>query len=199
MGIAERRERERERRRRDILLAAWEVAEDVGWPRFSVEQVAARAELGRATVYGYFESLDALLVAMAEEAFSALSGRLAAAPGIAEALDVPVRLAQANPAAFELLLSGGGDPPTPFSGEALRAVRERARQLIGRVERLAKTHSASLPPDAKSAAAFVAAISLAGAVVPELRASTTLRHRWHDFCLSQKQAETDDESGGRSD
>ncbi|HEX2878492.1 MAG TPA: helix-turn-helix domain-containing protein, partial [Polyangiaceae bacterium] len=65
MGISERRERERERRRQDILLAAWEVAEELGWGPFSVEQVAARAELGRATIYSYFPSLDALVVALA--------------------------------------------------------------------------------------------------------------------------------------
>mgnify|MGYP000328900482 CR=1 FL=1 len=65
MGIADRRSRERERRQRDILDAAWLVAEEVGWATFSVERVAAKAELGRATVYGYFESLDHLVEAMA--------------------------------------------------------------------------------------------------------------------------------------
>ena len=34
------------------------VAEEQGWARFSVEKVAAKAELGRATIYGYFESLE---------------------------------------------------------------------------------------------------------------------------------------------
>ncbi len=46
MGIAERREREKEQRRKDILAAAWAVAEEVGWASFSVERVAAVAMAG---------------------------------------------------------------------------------------------------------------------------------------------------------
>src|SRR5262245_28349380 len=75
MGIAERRERERERRRQEILEAAWSVAKSGGWPQFSVERVAAVAELGRATIYGYFPSLEALVAAMADEALQQLSER----------------------------------------------------------------------------------------------------------------------------
>ena len=73
MGIAERRARERAQRRTDILGAAWRVATDIGWATFSVEQVAGKAELGRATVYGYFESLEALVLELAKEALGELS------------------------------------------------------------------------------------------------------------------------------
>src|SRR3954468_18661910 len=103
MGIAERRAREREERTRAILAAAWEVAEKVGWARFSVEQVALEAELGRATVYGYFASIEQLVTPMAKETPETVSRKLAEAPGLREALDVPVRFAQANPPAFALL------------------------------------------------------------------------------------------------
>src|SRR5688572_28203330 len=103
MGIEDRRERERQKRRQDILLAAWEVAEEQGWATFSVERVAAKAELGRATIYGYFESLDALVVALAEEALESFSTQLSKAPGLTELLDVPVRFVQANRPAYELL------------------------------------------------------------------------------------------------
>ncbi|MCA9644349.1 MAG: helix-turn-helix transcriptional regulator, partial [Myxococcales bacterium] len=92
MGIDERREREREARRAAILKAGWEVAEEQGWARFSVEKVAAKAELGRATIYGYFESLEMLVLSLAAEAIDELTERVAAAPGLSEALDVPVRL-----------------------------------------------------------------------------------------------------------
>jgi hypothetical protein len=37
--------------------------------------------------------------------------------------------------------------------------------------------------DTRDAAAFVEGICLASALVPELRSNTTLRHRWHAFCL----------------
>jgi hypothetical protein len=50
------------------------VAAEVGWPTFSVERAAARAELGRTTVCGYF---DALIEAMAEEALEFLSAKVA--------------------------------------------------------------------------------------------------------------------------
>lgn len=181
MGISERRERERERRRQDILLAAWEVAEEMGWGPFSVEQVAAKAELGRATIYSYFPSLDALVVALAEEALDAFSKQLSAAPGLAEVLDVPVRFAQANRAAYELLFPvAEQNRERPPSAE-LTQVRERAQSLIRRMQRLCAQDA--LTPGNEASQAFVAAIAMAATVVPELRASTTLRHRWQDFCL----------------
>src|SRR3954464_10030128 len=107
MGITERRARERERRQKDILDAAWIVAGEVGWATFSVERVAAQAELGRATVYGYFESLEALVEAMADEGAELLSNRVAEADGLVEALDVPLRFSQKSPAAFALLFEQG--------------------------------------------------------------------------------------------
>jgi len=186
MGIPERREREREQRRREILLAAWEVAESRGWSGFSVEQVAQQAELGRATVYGYFESLQALVVALAQEALQMLSQRLAATSELRAALDVPVRFAQANPAAFQLLFAGPSPPRQDFVSPELERVRADASLLIGRLERLLRNNGATLPEDAQGAAAFVRGITLAAAVVPELKASTTLRWRWQQFCLGGK-------------
>jgi AcrR family transcriptional regulator len=186
MGIAERRERERKQRMEAILLCAWEVAEEAGWSRFSVERVAQRAELGRATVYGYFESAAQLVVAMSRNALDALAERLKAAPGLAEALDVPVRFAQANPSAFQLLFPpSGADPMQPFASDELHEVRAEARKLISHLQVLARRGAAELPEDEGRAAAFLAGISLAGAVVPELFASTTLRHRWQQFCLGE--------------
>lgn len=183
MGIAERRERERARRRKEIIEAAWEVAENVGWGTFSVEKVAAHAELGRATIYGYFESLESLVLTMAAAALEELSDRVAGAPGLAEALDVPVRFSQQRPAAFALLFPPAMDLRAPFASDGVRDVRERARQMLGRLERLAAKSGATLPEDAQGKAAFLAGISLAGAVIPELRSSTPLRRRWQDFCL----------------
>lgn len=199
MGISERRAREREKRRGEILDAAWEVARETGWAGFSVERVASRAELGRATVYGYFESLEALVAQMAEQALSDLSGRAAAAEGLAEALDVPVRFSQSNPAAFGLLFPPAVDPRPAFSNEKLDELRSEAQQLIGRLKRLASRSGATLPEDAKSAAAFLAGISMASAVVPELRASTTLRRRFQDFCLGGEEAEATDSADDDAD
>jgi AcrR family transcriptional regulator len=188
MGIEDRRERERQKRRQEILLAAWEVAEEFGWASFSVEQVAARAELGRATIYGYFESLDALIVALAEEALESFSKQLSQAPGLTELLDVPVRFVQANRAAYELLFPiAVQTSATPTPAELVK-LRANAQQLLRRVKRLHSETSAGAKggqPDE----AFLAAIAMAATVVPELRASTTLRHRWQQFCLASTLAE----------
>ncbi|APR75038.1 Hypothetical protein A7982_00384 [Minicystis rosea] len=185
MGISERRARERERRRQDILVAAWAVAGEAGWAAFSVERVAARAELGRATVYGYFESLESLIEAMAEEALEVLGDRVAKADGLAEALDVPLRFAQQQPAAFALLFQeGSADPRPAFSTERLGEARREARQIVGALHRLASRSRASLPADAEEARAFLAGVAMAGVAVPELRTNTPLRRRWQDFCLA---------------
>lgn len=183
MGIDERRLREKTQRRADIMVSAWRVAGELGWVTFSVERVAEAAELGRATIYSYFESLEALVLAMAEDALDRLSTRIAEAPGLAEALDVPVRFAQTEEAAFALLFPPARDPRPQFSGPGIANARDAARELLGRLHKVAERSGAALPEDAHSAAAFVAAVSMAGAVVPELRTSTTLRRQWQEFCL----------------
>jgi AcrR family transcriptional regulator len=185
VGINERREREKEQRRKHILTAAWAVAEEVGWATFSVERAAAQAELGRATLYGYFDSLDTLVQAMAEEALEMLSTRVAEADGLAVALDVPLRFAQQQPAAFALLLQEGAVDTRPaFSDQNLGDARREARQILGALHRLATRSSATLPENAAEAQAFVAAVAMAGVAVPELRTNTPLRRRWQDFVLS---------------
>src|SRR5262249_26512665 len=130
MGITERRAREREQRIAEILKAAWSVATEAGWVVFSVERVAAAAELGRATIYRYFESLEALVLAMAKDAIERLSERVAAAPGLAEALDVPVRFSEADPAAFALLFPPARDPRPQFSNPAVVDIQNDARKLL---------------------------------------------------------------------
>lgn len=198
MGIAERRERERERRRREILDAAWSVAESGGWPSFSMERVAAVAELGRATIYGYFPSLEGLIAAMADEALQKLSIRTSAAQSLAEALDAPVRFSQGSPAAFSLLFPHGADPRPMFSSPELVRLREEAQQMVRALRRMAADAGASLPEDAASAEAFLAGIAMAGATVPELRDSTPLRRRWQEFCL-QLEAEVEAQARAKAE
>jgi hypothetical protein len=65
----------------------------------------------------------------------------------------------------------------------LLQVQSDARQLLGHLQRLAERSGATLPDDSRSAAAFLTGIAMAGAVVPELSESTTLRRKWQDFCL----------------
>jgi AcrR family transcriptional regulator len=193
MGIAERRARERDLRRGEIIRCAWIVADREGWSAFSVERVAAEAELGRATVYSYFDSLQDLVSALATAALTELSDRVAEAPALAEALDVPLRLSQENPAAFDLLFSPNHDPRPAFSSATLSDARRAAADLVKRLGRSANRARATLPEDARTAEAFLAAVSMAATLVPELAQSTTLRRRWQDFALGvQNRLETDD-------
>jgi len=183
MGIEERRAKERVRRQREILAAAWQVADTVGWGDFSIEKVAARAELGRATVYAYFDSLSCLLESMAAEALNQFGEELASATGLEAALDVPVRFAQHSPCAFSLLFPPNDSAVRSLSTPQIIELRRRAHACLRALARLASHGRFALPTDASDAAAFVEGICLASALVPELRASTTLRHRWHAFCL----------------
>jgi AcrR family transcriptional regulator len=64
-----------------IMLAAVEQCEEVGLRRATMEDVARRAGLGRATLYRHFQSKDALvqaiILAEAEAFFAALDGAVA--------------------------------------------------------------------------------------------------------------------------
>lgn len=189
MGISERRERERVRRRNEILDAAWAVAREVGWASFSVEKVAVRAELARGTIYSYFTDIEDLVLTMAQAAFDDFSNRLKSAISLTEALDVPVRFSQQNPAGFYLLFPQTSEARSHLSNPSLDNLRMEARETLGALERITANEASHLPRDSRDAAAFLSGIGMAGALVPELRANTSLRRRWQDFCLG---AETDD-------
>jgi AcrR family transcriptional regulator len=68
MGISERREREKAERRRTILKCAKELILSQGVERVSMEDIARRAELSKATVYLYFSSKEILLNEICEDA-----------------------------------------------------------------------------------------------------------------------------------
>lgn len=58
MGIQERRERELKQREEDILAAALALMDRDDWQTVTIDQIAARAEIGKGTVYKHFESKD---------------------------------------------------------------------------------------------------------------------------------------------
>jgi len=72
MAVSDRRKRERERRRAEILAAAAEVFAERGVDGAAMDAIAERAELGKATLYYYFrtkEALHAAVIADATEQF----------------------------------------------------------------------------------------------------------------------------------
>ena len=64
MGISERKERERERRRNEILDAAEEVIFKQGIDHATMDAIAEKAELSKATLYLYFESKEEIYFAI---------------------------------------------------------------------------------------------------------------------------------------
>jgi len=68
MGISERREREKIERRKAILDCARGLILSQGVHRVSMEEIARKAELSKATVYLYFSSKDILFNEICEEA-----------------------------------------------------------------------------------------------------------------------------------
>jgi len=58
MGISERREREKTERRKAILDCARSLILSQGVQRVSMEDIARKAELSKATVYLYFSSKE---------------------------------------------------------------------------------------------------------------------------------------------
>ncbi|MBW1786607.1 MAG: helix-turn-helix transcriptional regulator [Deltaproteobacteria bacterium] len=62
MGIKERKKREKDERKASILNAAMQVYAEVGYHATTMEKIAARAELSRATLYLYFKTKDEIFV-----------------------------------------------------------------------------------------------------------------------------------------
>ena len=67
MGIVERREREKTERRRTILNCAKELILEHGVEHISMDGIASKAELSKATVYLYFASKEDLLSEICED------------------------------------------------------------------------------------------------------------------------------------
>jgi AcrR family transcriptional regulator len=68
MGISERREREKNERRKTILNCARELILSKGVQQVSMEDIAEKAELSKATVYLYYSGKDVLFNEICEEA-----------------------------------------------------------------------------------------------------------------------------------
>jgi len=64
MGIQERKEREKERRRNEIIDAAEKIIFANGIDKATVENIAAEAELSKATVYLYYSSKEEIYFAI---------------------------------------------------------------------------------------------------------------------------------------
>jgi AcrR family transcriptional regulator len=72
----QRRTREKQELRRHILLAARKIALDEGWQSVTIRKIADQVEYSPAAIYEYFESKEAILLALLDEGFRALLAEL---------------------------------------------------------------------------------------------------------------------------
>lgn len=89
MGIAERKQREKESRSRQIQEIAAELFYKKGYAETSLDEIARRAEISKATIYLYFKSKDDLYYQIVEPALAELSRRLV---GIADNREEPAEI-----------------------------------------------------------------------------------------------------------
>ncbi len=76
MAPIDRRDQERARRKQEILQAARAVFAESGFERATVDAVAHRAEIGKGTIYLYFENKETILAELVLQALSELVLRL---------------------------------------------------------------------------------------------------------------------------
>ncbi len=76
MTTADRREQDRARRKQDILQAARAVSAESGFGRATVDAIASQAEVGKGTIYLYFENKEAILAELVLQALAELAGQL---------------------------------------------------------------------------------------------------------------------------
>ena len=92
MAAADRRELERARRKQDILQAARAVFAQDGYNRATVAAVARRADLGKGTIYLYFDTKEAILAELTLQALGELGEQLQAAVDRCSPLHPDLRL-----------------------------------------------------------------------------------------------------------
>ena len=101
--VPDRRGALRARHRRAIVDAAAALMEDKGGARFTVDELAARADVARRTIFNHFASLDDVVVEVCEDVLGAVVDALGASA--------------AEPAAPDAEPDAGGDPG-PGAGRA---------------------------------------------------------------------------------
>ncbi len=141
MSIADRRAQEKARRKEQILQAARATFAETGWHRATVDSVAERAQVGKGTIYLYFESKEAILAELVLQALAELAARLRLASEACSPLHPAQRLhamaeaylkfAQDAPDYYRLLTAyDGGDFQQGVSAEQQEELLARSRHTL---------------------------------------------------------------------
>jgi AcrR family transcriptional regulator len=94
MSAKDRRGNEVIQMRQAILEAAREIAAEVGWREVTVRKVAEKVEYSPATLYEYFASKEAILLALMQEGFRILAQDMRAVPESGNAVERLIAVAQ---------------------------------------------------------------------------------------------------------
>jgi AcrR family transcriptional regulator len=78
MAILDRKEREFKRREEDVLAAALSLFTRDDWQAVTIDQIAAKAEIGKGTVYLHFASKDEIYARLVIEFFGEILARMKA-------------------------------------------------------------------------------------------------------------------------
>ena len=70
LGISERKGRERVEREQRIVASARSIAEAEGWAAVTIRRLAEEVEYSQPVLYSHFENRDAIVAAVAVEAFN---------------------------------------------------------------------------------------------------------------------------------
>jgi AcrR family transcriptional regulator len=115
LSTAERRAREKAKRRRDILTAARQEFFERGFHQPTVDDVAARAEISKGTIYLYFESKEGILAHLLLEGLDLLlahmvangpsSSASAAEPALRVLATAYLQFCQSHPSYFRLIMA----------------------------------------------------------------------------------------------
>ncbi|WP_318657144.1 TetR/AcrR family transcriptional regulator [Cellulosimicrobium composti] len=142
----DRRAALRARHHRAIVDAAAALMAEKGGSRFTVDELAARADVARRTVFNHFASLDDVVVEVCEDVLGAVVdalGASAAAPGTDRATpldDLTAALRGTDlvgpMASLTRALGGGANEPTPrVTTMVVRAFTHLAERLVAETTR----------------------------------------------------------------
>ena len=146
MTKVERRQREQQELRRRILDTAREIARTEGWSNVSLRKIADRIEYSHAALYVYFESKEALFVAVLREGFRLLLQDLQAAKSTADTpekalLNVALaywRFAWRSPELYKVMYGLDG---VPFGVIETRLEGQQIGDAVAEVVRTCLEHS----------------------------------------------------------
>jgi AcrR family transcriptional regulator len=158
-----------------LIAAAQAIVESGGLAALSLRAVARRAGVSPAAPYHHFPDKQALLDAVAERGFDALTAamteRMDRASGSAARLDASgigyVAFAVANPALFSLMFSHVGQ--NPAAGQTLELARQRAYGVLQQAADAASPGAKASPEECLRLWAMVhgiAKLTLEGCVRP---------------------------------